>query len=80
MSGETASREELADALEEAAASSLEMRRSLVEGVTLDGVIDDEGAQMLVDDWQADLRRWYSVLRRTDKDIGEIPELERSGS
>lgn len=80
MSGETASREELADALEEAAASSLEMRRSLVEGVTLDGVIDDEGAQMLVDDWQADLRRWYSVLQRTDKDIGEIPELERSGS
>lgn len=80
MSGETASREELADALEEAASSSLEMRRSLVEGVTLDGVIDDEGAQMLVDDWQADLRRWYSVLRRTDKDIGEIPELERSGS
>ena len=60
MSGETASREELADALEEAAASSLEMWRSLVEGVTVGGRIVDAEDEAVVVARQVDLRRWYS--------------------
>ena len=69
------SREEVLDALEEAAAGSLEMYRSLVEGETVDGAIVDPGAKELVEDWNADLKRWYSVLVRSGRDVGDIPEL-----
>ena len=74
MTGETVSRDELLDALEEAAMGSLEMYRSLLDGVTLDGRIDDEGAEMLAMEWQADLKRWYSVLGRAGRNVAEIPE------
>ncbi len=74
MTGETVGQEELADALEEAAMGSLEMYCSLLEGVTLDGRIDDEDAEMLAREWQADLKRWYSVLGRTGRNVLEIPE------
>ena len=76
MTWEVVSREEILDALEEAAKINLDMYRSLVEGETVDGVIeDDDGSKAMVEEWHSDLRRWYSVLVRSGRDIGDIPEL-----
>ena len=80
MTEETATREELADALEDAAAWSLEMFRSVAESVTVDGRIVQAEDEVFIEARRADLKHWYSLLRRAGKDIGEIPELERSGS
>ena len=81
MTGEVVGREEILDALEEAAKINLDMYRSLVEGETVDGVFEDQdGSKAMAEEWYSDLRRWYSVLVRSGRDIGNIPELETVGS
>ena len=77
MTGDAVGREEVLDALEESAGSSLELYRSFVASVTLDGEIDEFGAKEVAEEWKANLKRWYSVLRRSGRGIGDIPELGR---
>ena len=79
MTGTAVSREEMLDALEEAATVNLELYRSLVENVMVQGVIDDPGAKALVEERIEDLKRWYSVLVRSGRDIGDIPEVGTIG-
>ena len=80
MSEESVGLTELVDALEEAATGSLEMYCSFLDGISMKGVIVEEGAETLAKDWQADLKRWNSVLGRYGRDIGEIPAPGSMGS
>ena len=75
MTGEAASREELVNALEEAATDSLELYRSALNGEMVDGVIHDAGAQALLGRWEANLKRWKSVLSRCGRDFVETVRL-----
>ena len=80
MSEESVSLTELVDALDEAAKASLEMYGSFLDGISMKGVIVEEGAETLARDWQADLKRWNAVLIRHGRDIGDIPEPGSVGS
>ena len=80
MTGVMVSQEEILDALEEAAGINLELYRSLVENVTFQGVIYDPEDKAVVEERNADLKRWYSVLARSGRDVGDIPELGTIGS
>ena len=54
---------------------SLELYRSLVESETCEGVFYDADGKAVVEDWNAKLKRWYSILARSGREIGDIPEL-----
>ena len=79
MTEESVSREEILDALQEAARDSLEVYRSSLECETFNGVIVDPDSEEMLARHLSDLKRWYSVLRRAGRDAGNIPELRSVG-